>query len=84
MFANPPGDSAGRLIDQAGLKGFRIGSASVSVKHANFVQADPDGSADDVRAVIDAVRERVAEVHGIRLDAENLLVGFDDSATGER
>ena len=48
VFANPPGDSAGRLIDAAGLKGLRVGSAEVSTKHANFIQADPGGSADDV------------------------------------
>ncbi len=48
VFTNPPGDSAGRLIDACGLKGFRIGTAEVSTKHANFIQADPGGSADDV------------------------------------
>ncbi|MGF1597395.1 MAG: UDP-N-acetylmuramate dehydrogenase [Acidimicrobiales bacterium] len=78
VFTNPPGDSAGRLIDAAGLKGFRIGTAEVSTKHANFVQADPDGSADDVYALIAAVRARVEETFGIRLHCENLLVGFDD------
>ena len=48
VFTNPAGDSAGRLIEACGLKGFRIGSAAVSTKHANFIQADPGGSADDV------------------------------------
>ncbi|MEM7141492.1 MAG: UDP-N-acetylmuramate dehydrogenase [Actinomycetota bacterium] len=81
VFTNPPGDSAGRLIDSAGLKGFRIGTAAVSDKHANFIQADPDGLAADVRAVMDAVRERVVEVHGVALHAETHLVGFAD---GER
>ncbi|MGI9614101.1 MAG: UDP-N-acetylmuramate dehydrogenase, partial [Acidimicrobiales bacterium] len=57
VFTNPPGDSAGRLIDSAGLKGFRIGTAEVSTKHANFIQADPDGAADDVHRVILSVRE---------------------------
>jgi UDP-N-acetylmuramate dehydrogenase len=77
VFANPPGDSAGRLIDSLGLKGFRVGTASVSTKHANFIQADPDGSADDVHALIREVRLRVAAVTGIELAIENRLVGFD-------
>lgn len=77
VFANPPGDSAGRLIDSLGLKGFRIGSASVSGKHANFIQADPGGSADDVRAVVAEVARRVEAATGIVLRAENLLIGFD-------
>ena len=49
VFRNPDGDSAGRLVEAAGLRGFRMGSAQVSEKHANFIQADAEGSADDVR-----------------------------------
>ena len=49
VFTNPPGDSAGRLVDAAGCKGLRVGTAQVSTKHANFFQADAGGSADDVR-----------------------------------
>ena len=48
VFTNPPGDSAGRLIDAAGGKGRRRGTAAVSTKHANFIQADDGGRADDV------------------------------------
>ncbi|MDH3681194.1 MAG: UDP-N-acetylmuramate dehydrogenase [Acidimicrobiia bacterium] len=77
VFTNPPGDSAGRLIDEAGLKGYRIGTAEVSTKHANFIQADPDGSADDVRRVIEAVRARVRDTFGVELQCENLLIGFE-------
>lgn len=77
VFTNPPGDSAGRLIDVTGLKGFRIGTAEVSPKHANFIQADPDGSAADVHAVITEVRRRVYDEHGIELHCENLLIGFE-------
>ncbi len=77
VFANPEGDSAGRLIDATGLKGLRIGSAEVSTKHANFIQADPHGSADDVFALIREVQRRVRENHGIVLRPENVLVGFD-------
>ncbi len=76
VFTNPPGDSAGRLIEMAGLKGHRVGSACVSTKHANFFQADPDGSADDVRALVDAVRRLVAERVGVTLQPELQLVGF--------
>ncbi len=80
VFANPEGDSAGRLIDAEGLKGLRIGSAEVSTKHANFIQADPGGSADDVFALIREVQRRVRENQGIVLRPENVLVGFDADA----
>jgi UDP-N-acetylmuramate dehydrogenase len=75
VFTNPPGDSAGRIIEQAGLKGYRIGTAMVSEKHANFIQADPGGSADDVRRVIESVQSRVARGLGIELAVELRLVG---------
>ena len=76
VFTNPVGDSAGRLIDEAGLKGWRFGSASVSERHANFIQVDEGGSADDVVALMDVVARRVIEVHGIRLEPETVIVGF--------
>ena len=77
VFANPPGDSSGRLIDATGCKGLRIGSAEVSPKHANFIQADPDGRAGDVYAVMAEVRRRVFDATGVTLHPENLLIGFD-------
>lgn len=76
VFTNPPDDSAGRLIDAAGLKGVRLGTAEVSPKHANFIQADPGGSADDVFALMKLIVDRVEETHGVRLHAETHLVGF--------
>lgn len=79
VFANPPGDSAGRLIEAAGLKGHRRGSASVSAKHANFFQVDHGGSADDVRALIEEVRATVKDRFGTELTVENRLIGFDPS-----
>lgn len=82
IFTNPPGDSAGRLIDAAGLKGFRIGSAAVSDKHANFIQADAGGSADDVRAVIDAVGSAVLERTGVELAVEVRFIGRAAGASG--
>jgi UDP-N-acetylmuramate dehydrogenase len=79
VFTNPPGDAAGRLIEQAGLKGFRIGTASVSTKHANFIQADEGGSADDVRAVVRAVADAVRSRVGVELHTEIRLIGFPDT-----
>ncbi|HUR77232.1 MAG TPA: UDP-N-acetylmuramate dehydrogenase [Acidimicrobiales bacterium] len=76
VFTNPDGDSAGRLIDSAGLKGLRVGSAEVSTKHANFIQADPGGSADDVRALIAEVQRRVLDVTGVELQTEVRMIGF--------
>jgi UDP-N-acetylmuramate dehydrogenase len=76
VFTNPPGDSAGRLVDVAGCKGLRRGSAHVSEKHANFIQADPDGSADDVAALITEVRGRVRDLTGVDLHPELRMVGF--------
>jgi UDP-N-acetylmuramate dehydrogenase len=76
VFTNPPDDSAGRLIDAAGCKGLRLGSAEVSPKHANFFQADAGGSADDVRALMEVVRRRVRDDSGVELHPETRLVGF--------
>jgi UDP-N-acetylmuramate dehydrogenase len=79
VFSNPPGDSAGRLIEARGLKGFRLGSAEVSAKHANFFQADPGGSADDVRRLIAHVQAEVEAASGVVLHPEVRLVGFEDA-----
>jgi UDP-N-acetylmuramate dehydrogenase len=75
VFRNPPGDSAGRLIDEAGLKGLRIGGAVVSEKHANFIVNDQKGSASDVRRVAERVRGEVEARTGVRLDLEVEFVG---------
>ncbi len=77
VFTNPPGDSAGRLIDLVGARGLRIGTACVSEKHANFIQAERRGLAADVFLVMAEVRRRVAEDLGVDLIAETVLVGFD-------
>jgi UDP-N-acetylmuramate dehydrogenase len=76
VFTNPEGDSAGRLIEAAGLKGYRLGTARVSEKHANFIQADKNGRADDVHALMAHVRHVVAEDSGVVLRAEVRLLGF--------
>lgn len=74
-FRNPDGDSAGRLIDAAGLKGTRIGGASVSEKHANFIINDQKGTASDVRRLGDDVRDIVAERFGVTLVPEVTFLG---------
>lgn len=76
VFTNPPGDSAGRLIDAAGCKGLRVGTAQVSTKHANFIQADEDGTAADVVALMAQIQSRVRDHSGIHLVPETRLVGF--------
>jgi UDP-N-acetylmuramate dehydrogenase len=76
VFTNPPGDSAGRLIDACGLKGLQIGGAVVSEKHANFFAASPGATAADVVALIRLVQERVETATGVRLVPEVQLVGF--------
>lgn len=77
VFTNPDGDSAGRIIDAAGLKGLRVGTASVSDKHANFLIADRSGSADDLHALMGEVFTRVRDKFGIALLPETRLVGFE-------
>jgi UDP-N-acetylmuramate dehydrogenase len=78
VFTNPPGDSAGRLIDACGLKGFRVGTAWVSERHANFFQAEPDGRgrAADVVALVLEVQRRVEDATGVHLVPELRRVAF--------
>lgn len=78
VFVNPEEETSGELLDRLGLKGFRIGSAQVSAKHANFVQADPGGSASDVDAVITAITDRVLLETGIALRTEIQRIGFEN------
>ena len=80
VFTNPPGDSAGRLLDDAGLRGVRIGGAEVSTKHANFIQVDPDAQASDVALLMAEMRRRVMGHHGIDLRAETRMIGFEPAS----
>jgi len=75
VFTNPPGDHAARLIESAGLKGFRIGDASVSEKHANFIINHGAARAADIEALILHVRRAVAAAHHIELATEVRIVG---------
>lgn len=79
VFVNPvPGEvSAGQLVDEVGLRGLRHGTATVSEKHANFIQADDGGSADDVRELMRLVAARVEAATGYALRSEIRLIGFD-------
>jgi UDP-N-acetylmuramate dehydrogenase len=85
VFVNPvPGEvAAGELVDRVGLRGYRLGTAPVSDKHANFIQADDGGRAADVRALMHLVRDRVAAETGYRLRSEVRLVGFDADLDAE-
>jgi UDP-N-acetylmuramate dehydrogenase len=83
VFRNPPGDSAGRLIDLLGLKGYRVGGAVVSEKHANFIVNDAHGTAADVRRLAEHVREQVRVHHGIDLALEIEFVGDWSSSMPE-
>lgn len=75
VFRNPPGDHAGRLADAAGFKGRKVGSATVSPLHANFIITDRGGRAADVRRLGDLVRIAVEERFGVRLEYEIEFVG---------
>ena len=70
IFKNPPGQSAGRLIDQAGLKGLRVGDAEVSPEHANFLINHGKATAAQFAELMDTVQARVRELHGVELEPE--------------
>lgn len=75
VFRNPPNDHAARLIETAGLKGYRLGGAQVSPKHANFIINTDKASAADIEALITYVQSTVQDVHGIELQHEVRIVG---------
>lgn len=85
VFTNPAGPgsarSAGWLVEASGMKGVRHGSAQVSTKHANFIQADPGGSADDVNTLLSQVQSAVATAFGVALTTEIRRVGFVDDGS---
>lgn len=78
VFKNPPAGHAAALIEEAGLKGLRVGGAQVSRKHANFIVADDGASAGDVRALIDRIRDEVETQTGIVLEPEVQMIGGGD------
>lgn len=81
VFKNPPGDSAGRIIDSLGLKGLRVGRVSVSRKHANFFVAEPGATAAEVHRLVGEVCRRVRDLSGVDLQPEIQFVGdFQEAA----
>lgn len=77
VFRNPDGDFAGKLIEDCGLKGYRIGGATVSVKHANFIINDNGATGNDVKNLIDYVHDKVKERTGVDLKIEQEFVNWE-------
>lgn len=75
VFKNPPNDSAGRIVEAAGLKGAQVGDAQVSAKHGNFIVNQGKATAKDVVALIKRVRTQVARKTGVKLELELKVVG---------
>lgn len=77
VFKNPAGLAAGELIDSLGLKGMEVGDVAVSKKHANFFVAGPEATSDDIRRLVEAVKDTVFELSGTILEPEIQFVGFE-------
>ncbi len=78
VFKRPEGDYASRLIDDTGLRGLSVGGAKVSEKHAGFIVNFNHATPDDIKTLMDQVREKVKEKHGITLELEQILWGIFD------
>lgn len=73
IFKNPPGQSTGKMIDEVGLKGARVGGAVVSERHANFIVNRHQGTASDILNLMDLIRERVLKAYGLELEEEVIV-----------
>ncbi|MFP3903918.1 MAG: UDP-N-acetylmuramate dehydrogenase [Armatimonadota bacterium] len=80
IFKRPEGDYAGRLLEEAGAKGYRVGGAMISNKHAGFIVTEGNCTATDILTLIDSVRERVHDKFRIWLEAEVMIAGTDQRA----
>ena len=78
IFKNPPNDSAGRLIDACGLKGYRVGGAEVSKIHGNFILNIDNATAQDVLSLVQHIQMRVKRMAGVALQIEVKKLGFED------
>ena len=76
VFVNPPGHKSGKLIEECGLKGFKIGDAQVSEKHANFIINLGNAKATDVLQLIKHIQDAVLEHKGVSLHPEWVILGF--------
>ena len=76
VFMNPPGNTAGRLIEECGLKGYKIGDAQVSEKHANFIVNKGVAKASEIKSLVDHIQKIVFEKKGVTLTPEWVLLGF--------
>jgi|Deesub1362B_J571_1020462.scaffolds.fasta_scaffold00008_304 UDP-N-acetylmuramate dehydrogenase len=74
IFKNPPGNFAGKLIEESGLKGFHIGDAVVSKKHANFIENTGNAKFQDIKALIGHIKEKVYEKFNIKLEEEVIII----------
>ena len=83
VFRNPSDDSAGRLIEAAGMKGHRAGGAQISARHANFITVKPEARAADVHQLVRTAQQAVLDTSGVRLHTEVVLAGFDDDTAGQ-
>ena len=77
LFKNPPGIPAGKLIDELGLKGFRVGGAVVSAEHGNFIVNDGTATARDVLELIDTIQARARKERGVELHTEVEIIGVN-------
>ena len=75
VFKRPEGDYASRLIDEAGLRGLSVGGAKVSEKHAGFIVNFNHATPEDIKSLMDQVRQKVKEKHGVELELEQILWG---------
>ena len=78
VFRNPPGDHAARLIESCGLKGFAVGAAQVSTKHANFIVNENEAKARDVLVLIGLIRDKVKDELDTKLELEVKVIGEDE------
>ncbi|CUS86972.1 UDP-N-acetylenolpyruvoylglucosamine reductase [Candidatus Kryptonium thompsonii] len=78
FLKNPRGNYAGKLIEEAGLKGIQIGGAQISEKHANFIINKGNATASDVLELIKLAQRKVYEKFGVKLELEVRLIGFEE------